>query len=559
MRKTIAVLLACLSVLAYIAGVLAVRTGNDSSSKLWMLALEYALLLPAACLIVLWERRTAPEAAPGGPSVRLTAALYLLATLPLAFVLRKGIYNADESAYLFESKAMLMGAVAAKAPPLTAADADTYQADFFFENHVIHGSKWFGKYPPGWPALLALGLMLKAGWLLDPLFGLLTLWLTFLLARRLFGERTARIAAFLLLLSPFFVLNAVGYMSHPACGAAIAGATLLLHKGIESRRTAHFAGMFALLGAAFLMRPATGAAALAVLTPAFCWAGRRNLRLLATSLAAGAVICGAAAGGLLLHNRALTGNAMLSPYAMSRNRTVPVEVDPRPENLVANARSITSVSLAKTALDAVPFVFLMAACVPFFERRFWNWVLAALFVMLVAAYLPQVEVSDSVVGERYYFEAYFGVAILAARGWVLFSERRPVPAYVVRTLAGAMIAVQVFHYTLLAGTILKLKTGYGRVLDAVAGLHLENTVVLMKPARGFGAKNFNPNAADWERAPVFYVRDPGPRRRQEVLCALGRPHWLVVSYRPDRREAVILARGETDCPAGAILPTSVRK
>ncbi|HVX65080.1 MAG TPA: glycosyltransferase family 39 protein [Bryobacteraceae bacterium] len=551
MRKNIVVLVAAVSSLCYIAAVLALRTGNNARSKLSMLVVEYALLLPAASLVVMWERRTAPEPAAAGRKPRWwpLVAVYLAVTLPLAFALRRGIYNADESAYLFESKAMLAGAVAAKAPPVTSADARFYQDDFFFENHVIYGSRWFGKYPPGWPALLAAGMASKMEWLLNPFLGLATLWLTVALARRLYDERVARLSALLLVLSPFFVLNAVGYMSHPACGAAIAGAALLLHKGLASRRLAHFAGMFALLACAFLMRPATAFAAGAVLGAALCWGLRREPARLVAALALGVLLCGAAAAGLLLHNRALTGDPLLSPYAVSRNTRLPVEVNPRPANLVWNLRAITSISLAKTALDAVPFLFLLAACVPFFERRLWTLLLAALFLALVAVYLPQVEVSDSVVGERYYFEAYFAVAILAARGWTRFADFRRVPRYIALTLAGGLIAVQVFHFGLLVNTMLRIKTGYGRVLEAVDGLRLDRAVVLMKPAPGFGAKNFNPNAADWERAPVFYVKDPGPARRQEVVCALGRPRWVVVSYRRDLGQAIIVDRGDAACSA----------
>ncbi len=547
MRKAAPVVSVFLAVGAYVVFVLAVRTGNNPSSKLWMLALEYGILLPAACVALLWERRQTAADSRRWFGLRMLVPVYLVATLPLAFVLRKGIYNADESAYLFESKAMLTGAVAAKAPPVTAADAAAYQDDFFFENHVIYHQRWFGKYPPGWPAVLAAGLRVHAGWLLNPLFGLVILWLAYRLACVLFDERTGRITALLLAASPFFVLNAVGYMSHPACGAAIAGATLLLWKGLESRRLGPLTWMFLLLACAFLIRPATTAAAAAVFVPVLIWRLRSDRRLLGTALGIGVVFGSVALGGLLLHNRALTGDFLLSPYAVSRNTSLPVEIDLHVSNLLRNLRSITSVSVAKTALDAIPFAYLLAICGLLLERRAWSWILAALWLMLIAAYLPQVEVSDAVVGERYYFEAYFALAILAARGWTLLADRVRVPSWTASALATGLIAVQVFHYGLLADTILHLKTGYGRVLDKVAEMRLADAVVLMKPAPGFGAKNFNPNAADWQRAPVFYVKDPGPRRRQEIVCALGRPLWVLITYRPKTGEAEVLEQGRSEC------------
>jgi Dolichyl-phosphate-mannose-protein mannosyltransferase len=521
-----------------------------------MLELEHAVLLPVGAAILFWPRHRLPDR-PHSGRLRLwiPVVAYLAVTLPLAFVVRKGIYNADESAYLFESKAFLAGAVAVKAPPRTAPDRLTYQHDFFFEHHVIHGRKWFGKYPPGWPALLAAGLAVDAGWLVNPLLGLLTLCMTYLLARRLFGEREARIAALLLALSPFFALNAVGYMSHPACAAAVAGAALMFAHGIESQGLRWFVGMFGLLGWAFLIRPYTGAVAGLVLGSALLWSARRNPGLLVRAFAAGGVIGGVAIAGLLLHNRALTGSFLVSPYTLFRAIEHSPDTDFHVANILHNVRTIAPVNLSKTVLDAAPFVFLLAASAVLLERRFWTGFLAAFPLALFVGHLCLVEASDSIVGERYYAEGYFAVAILAARGWVLIGERRRVPVSAAGALVAGLAAVQVFHYGLLTGTILRLKTGYGRVLDAVAGMHLDRALVLMEPAPGFGPKNFNPNAADWEREPVFYLRDPGPARRTEIACALGRPQWVVVSYSQDYGRAVIVRRGDAVCQQSRVLQT----
>ena len=114
-------------------------------------------------------------------------------------------------------------------------------------------------------------------------------------------------------------------------------------------------------------------------------------------------------------------------------------------------------------------------------------------------------------------------------------------------LVVSILAIQLFHYDLLTGTLLRLKTSYGRVVDAVAGLHLNKAVVLMESAPGFKPKNFNPNAADWEHSPLFFVPDPGPLRRDEFACALRRPHWVLVSYRQSRNAAVIEGRGVAPC------------
>jgi hypothetical protein len=174
--------------------------------------------------------------------------------------------------------------------------------------------------------------------------------------------------------------------------------------------------------------------------------------------------------------------------------------------------------------------------------------LAALFLVLVAFYVPQVEVSDSVVGERYYYEAYFAVAILAAKGWSELRERWRPSRAAVGALLAAVVAVQIFHYGVIAQWIVAIKRGYPLAVAAAENLHLQHGLVLMKTGRGFRAKNFNPNQADWVNAPLFFVPDPGPDRRSILACTIQRPDWVLVGYDWSSRTAVIEDRGHEQCP-----------
>lgn len=79
---------------------------------------------------------------------------------------------------------------------------------------VDHEGFRFGKYPPGWPATLSIGIRLDARDLVNPLLAALCIWLTYRLVKRLLNEKAALLAAFLTLTSPFFLVNAGTLLPH---------------------------------------------------------------------------------------------------------------------------------------------------------------------------------------------------------------------------------------------------------------------------------------------------------------------------------------------------------
>jgi 4-amino-4-deoxy-L-arabinose transferase-like glycosyltransferase len=98
---------------------------------------------------------------------------------------------------------------------------------FFARGHHFHASSGsflvpfvvdyegqrFGKYPLGWPAMLALGIALGARSLVNPLLAGLGVWLTYRLGKRTLGETVGLLAAGLTLTSPFFLLNSGSLLS----------------------------------------------------------------------------------------------------------------------------------------------------------------------------------------------------------------------------------------------------------------------------------------------------------------------------------------------------------
>lgn len=506
-----------------------------------LLLFQYAIFLPGAIWTFLRDRQSTEKAA-GGLPVRFPALLvYAVAAIPLAWFINQAVYSGDESAYIFQARIFSAGHLTAEAPIAKAADHGATLEDFRVQHHIIAGDKWFGKYPPGWPAILAMGVALHAAWLVNPLLGLLILIITYRTAALVFDRDTARLANMILVASPFFLLNCVDFMSHTACSVFIAGATYFFFVYRYSARISSFTALSVLIGMACLVRPYTAAFAGVILCGTCLWAARREiarlLKLMSISAAAGA----ATVAALLFYNRLLTGRFWPVTYAVYRKSEKIAELDFSPANLFHNLTHVTSLSLAETALASIPFVMVLGAYALFREKekRLETGVLAALFASLILAYVGLVERSFSFIGERYYFETYFALAILAARGWMLLVENWNISARAVRATLAALFLVQAIQYPTYIRIAANVREANRLVGAAVAHLDIKDAVVFLKISSRFRSFDLNLNGPGWKKAPAFYIKDPGESRRDNVACALGRTRWMVVTF-DDRKRVPVM-------------------
>jgi hypothetical protein len=212
---------------------------------------------------------------------------------------------------------------------------------------------------------------------------------------------------------------------------------------------------------------------------------------------AAALVGAVTAAILLAYNHALTGSYWRSTYALAEPRYF----DLSPTSLLQTARSVSRWSLQGTALYIVPFLFLLAAYAVYAEteRPHHTYVLAALIAALMIGYTAEPAPSDSVVGERFWYESFFALSILGARGWRSFRTRWR--RHATRAVTVAILAVSCFHYAIAIKAVRTRVTPYLRLTDVVAFLE------------GDIGPDFNQNAADWRHAPVFYMVDPGPPYR----------------------------------------------
>jgi len=155
----------------------------------------------------------------------------------------------DEAAYLFQAKIFAAGDAWAPAPP---------EPEFFRHEHVIATvDRWYAKYPPLFPALLALGMRAGVPWLVNPVLGALTGFVAYLLGREIAGWRWGIAAWVLLLVSPFFVILGGTLMSHVAAALFVTLFVWLSIRAIGTCRVFPAALAGICLGLAILTRPYT--------------------------------------------------------------------------------------------------------------------------------------------------------------------------------------------------------------------------------------------------------------------------------------------------------------
>lgn len=177
----------------------------------------------------------------------------------------------DEVAYLYQARVFAHGDVVIASPEPRRA---------FWQPFIVdrEGTR-FSKYTPGWSAQLAVGVLLGEYWVINACFALLTVAVTYRLAREIFNPPTGLIAAALVAFSPMALLLNATLMSHTS---ALFWTTLFIYaywrveRGRRTWRWGILGGVA--LGALIATRPLT---AVAIALPFVVWSVIRLVRAFA--------------------------------------------------------------------------------------------------------------------------------------------------------------------------------------------------------------------------------------------------------------------------------------
>lgn len=212
----------------------------------------------------------------------------------------------DEIVYLLQARYFAAGRLQLPAPPVPAA----------FDIDLIHyePTRIFSPLPPGWPALLAVGVALGVPWLVNPLLAALGIVLAHALLQRLMPARAARLATLLLATSPWFLFLGMSLMTHAATLACALAAALGIAVAQERRAAWPAALAGVAVGIVALIRPLEGVAVALGLGVWSLWVTHRAFRLLPSVALTLATAATAALN--FPYNRALSGDPRRFPVMM---------------------------------------------------------------------------------------------------------------------------------------------------------------------------------------------------------------------------------------------------
>ncbi len=334
-------------------------------------------------------------------------------------------HSEDEVAYIFQAKVFAQNRLSAPTPPLAQAFWSPFVVDY--------GGQRFGKYPPGWPFLLSLGMDLNKPWLVNALLGTVTLALIGWLGRCFYGPGPGLAAAGLGLTTPAFLFLSSSFLSHPA---SLFWTTITLiaffyatqnrpatFYGIRRQSLAAFGAGLA-LGATFLTRPfAALGIGLAI--------GLFGLVLILKGDLNRPVLLWMGFGGILisallpLYWWAITGdptfNAYLLVWPYDRPGFGP-DIGPYgyglEEAIFINSR-LKLLTLATGLFGWPGWTNLLFFPLPFLARRAnrWDWLLLATLVSIVVVHTFYWAFGGADGGfPRYYYDALPALLLLTVRG-----------------------------------------------------------------------------------------------------------------------------------------------
>ncbi|MBI1250532.1 MAG: hypothetical protein GC189_03570 [Alphaproteobacteria bacterium] len=459
------------------------------------------------------------------------AAFTFVAAAALALLAFEAVPHVeDEIAYALQARLMAQGALFAPAPPQPVSDALSF---YLFQNE---SGRWFPVTMPGWPAALALGLLLGPFWMINPLCAALSVLFTHGVVRKLADVGYANACAGLLALSPFALLSAGSLMPHALTLALVTGAWLALTR--KELLFAILAG--ALMGWLFLVRPLEGVTIGGLTGFILLFLAFRDKHIWPRVFAYGA---GCAAIGVLLFpfNMALTGEPLrtaLSAYTealwgpaanafgFGPDRGPPDTwggIDPRPghsalEGIVNFQNTLRTMQFELFGWAAAP-----ASMALVFAHGLWGrWsrldALAALILAIVIVPLIFYWFNDSFyIGARYWFMALLPILWLSVRGAVDVMEKLNAA---LGANAAARFGAALCALTLICAPIFTAWRGITHIHE-FRGYHDEYRAVAHDPdARG--ALVFVRARIEGDFGSALFFNDPLQLNRDRPLFLLSR-------------------------------------
>jgi hypothetical protein len=347
--------------------------------------------------------------------------VFLVITLILSHVLFGGTPHVADTHIQY-----VMGKIFASGHIVGTSHALPQFFDFQF---TINNGKFYGHYFPGHAMLLAIGHLLHAPWVINPLFGALTVYMTYLLGRELAGEKIGMLAAFLMLISPNSLFMSSEFMSHASSIFFLTSFIYCYLRLMNTHRLGYALLAGACVGYAMLIRPQTTVFfALPIALHAIVYFLRNPRKRWLDMLVMGSAFSVFVAM-LLYYNYATAGSPFVTPY----DRTQPKDssfmyafLHPErwltlKDDILRALANSTSLHIDLMGWPTSPFIFLLLLYVFKMQPRYSTLLLGTFFSLFISLIFFN-PFSNSVFPARYVYETTGILIILIAAGIVRFPD-----------------------------------------------------------------------------------------------------------------------------------------
>jgi hypothetical protein len=290
--------------------------------------------------------------------------------------------------------------------------------EFFTTGYFINDGKYYSMYLIGWPFLLSLGIRIGFPWIINPIVGLLTLLVTYLIGQEIYDKNTGLFAAILLLFSPMFHFFTPSFLSEPS---SLFFSSLFFYFMVKTLKepkalTSSLAGCS--LGISFLIRPYSAFSIALPVMGYFFFSFLRDKRKYLSPLITVVLTFSPFLFLFFVYNYLQTGSILLTPYQYYNKfnalgfglRSFDVFMEAKQFTLLDGIKNL-SINLVLLNWGTVLFLFIFLFLIIINKKNKWDLLLFAnVFATVFLHFFYHFR------NTRYYYAAFFAFFLLAARG-----------------------------------------------------------------------------------------------------------------------------------------------